>query len=703
MAKTHIARFGAVMAALLVLQLTLASRPALAAPGEVIADVATPEGAVLGKGIAFDGRYLYYTLYNGTVLYRIDVPPAGGPTSATGHAAFPITGAPSGINAISYDATRDAIWGAGGDGVSIYLLSKTTGTATLAFTVDPATDRPGNCKVGCSQEINGLAYDGVDDTIWYSPDATMRVYHYHSFADVDGTAVLVTETPYVDVDVPPNDMTPECGYDNNSGVAVGGDHLFLAGGGCRWLFEYTKTGTKLGYIQYSYGQQSPWELECDNVSYSVPVFWAKDGWDGHIRAIEQPAGTGCSYGGVANANPVNHLRVTAPASATAGQPFNVTVTAEDFQNRVVPRYGGTVHFATTDTSPSVALPSDSTLASGQGTFAVTLATAGTQSLTLSDAANSLQATVGVVINAAAASQLLLGASTATPTAGTSFGLTVVAQDPFGNVDTAYANTVHFTSTDRSTGVALPPDSTLASGRGTFSATLVRAGAQTITVSDAANLQSTVSVVINPAPASQLVLGASTATPTAGTSFAVTVVAQDPFGNVDTAYASTVRFTSTDRSTGVVLPPDSTLTNGRGTFNATLVRAGAQTITATGTAAASVNGSVGVTVQPAAAQTVSVQAPASTKMNQAFNITVTMKDRFGNVASGYRGTLRFSTTDISPLVRLPANYAFNAQDAGAHVFSVTLETPPSQTVTATDTVTASLTGTSADIAVGLPLP
>jgi hypothetical protein len=605
MASAKVARFGAVAAALFVAQLILGSRPAIAAPGDVIADVATPEGAVLGKGIAFDGRYLYYTHYNGTVLYRIDVPPAGGPTDATGQVAFPITGAPSGINALSYDATRDAIWAAGGDGVSIYLLSK-TGAATLAFGIDPATDRPDNCKVGCSQEINGLAYDAADDTIWYSPDATMRVYHYHSYADQSGTALLVDGTPYVDVDVPPNDMTPECGYDNNSGVAVGGDHLFLAGGGCRYLFEYTKTGTKLGYIQYAYGDQSPWELECDNLSYPVPVIWAKDGWDGHIRAIEQPPGGGCTYGGGPSPAPpppsaVHDLKVAAPATLTAGRPFSLTVTAETASGDPVATYTGSVHFAASD--PNAVLPQDSTLAGGQGTF---------------------------------------------------------------------------------------------------TATLFRAGAQALTVSDLPNhLSTTVAVSITSQPAVRLALSAPSGA-TAGSDFTFTVSARDQFDNVDTQYAGTVAFSSSDNGSGAALPPQAALANGQSVFRATLVTAGHQTIAANDTGNATIAGSAGIDVQPGAAAIMTLDAPGSAGVNQPFTVTVTLKDSFGNVATGYAGTVRFSTTDISPLAKMPPNYTFTAQDRGTRAFSVTLQTPPQQRITVTDVVNGSLTATSPPISVRLLL-
>ena len=65
-----------------------------------------------------------------------------------------------------------------------------------------------------------------------------------------------------------------------------------------------------------------------------------------------------------------------------------------------------------------------------------------------------------------------------------------------------------------------------------------------------------------------------------------------------------------------------------------------------------------------------------------------KDR--NVATGYRGTVHFATSDPVPAVVLPADYTFAAADGGTHQFSVTLWTPPSQTVSATDTVNASLT-------------
>ncbi|MGH2491166.1 MAG: hypothetical protein ACRDF9_06610 [Candidatus Limnocylindria bacterium] len=284
--------------ALVVVQTTLGqAQPAAAAPGDVVADVPTP-GATVGPSVGFDGSDLYYTDTAGFVLYRVDVPPAGGPSPATGYTEVgPITGAPSGITAIAYDASRDLFWAAGGDGLTIYTLTK-AGIATLVFRVDPATDRPGNCRLGCLTEVHGLAYDGTDDTIWYTPDKSLLIYHYRTSADADGTAILVPETPYVAIDIAPDDMGAQCGYSQSAGVAVAGASLLIGAAGCPWYFQYSKTGQKQAAIPFDFApsSQNPADLECDIVSYGVPVIWAKDLYDGHIRAFELPAGLTCSYG-----------------------------------------------------------------------------------------------------------------------------------------------------------------------------------------------------------------------------------------------------------------------------------------------------------------------------------------------------------------------------------------------------------------------
>jgi len=127
--------------------------------------------------------------------------------------------------------------------------------------------------------------------------------------------------------------------------------------------------------------------------------------------------------------------------------------------------------------------------------------------------------------------------------------------------------VHFTSSDPQ--ATLPADSTLTNGTGTFSATLRTAGSQTISARDTVNgsiAGTSNAIVVSPAAATHFSLGVP-ATATPGTAFTFTVTARDQFNNVATGYAGTVHFTSSD--TQATLPADSTLTNGVGTFEATL--------------------------------------------------------------------------------------------------------------------------------------
>ncbi len=138
----------------------------------------------------------------------------------------------------------------------------------------------------------------------------------------------------------------------------------------------------------------------------------------------------------------------------------------------------------------------------------------------------------------------------------------------------------------------------------------------------------------------------------------------------------------------MLPANSTLTNGTGTFSATLKTVGSQTITATDTVAASITGtSSSINVNSTVATHFSVIAPANDTAGTSFTFTVNALNASNSVAPGYSGTVHFSSTDAQAV--LPANSTLTN---GTGTFSATLKTAGSQTITATDTVTASITGT-----------
>src|SRR5947209_4760198 len=119
--------------------------------------------------------------------------------------------------------------------------------------------------------------------------------------------------------------------------------------------------------------------------------------------------------------------------------------------------------------------------------------------------------------------------------------------------------------------------------------------------------------------------------------------------------------------------------------------GRPSLTATDTATGTITGSQSsITINPAAAsRLVLSDFPSAITVLVAAPVTVTAQDPYGNTATGYSGTVHFSSSDI--LALLPANYTFVAADAGVHSFSVTLISIGTQSLTVTDTVIATITG------------
>ena len=89
----------------------------------------------------------------------------------------------------------------------------------------------------------------------------------------------------------------------------------------------------------------------------------------------------------------------------------------------------------------------------------------------------------------------------------------------------------------------------------------------------------------------------------------------------------------------------------------------------------------------------VSAPASATSGTAFSFTVTAQDQFSNTFTGYAGIVHFTSSDTAAV--LPANTTLTD---GVGTFPATLRTTGSRTITATDTVTAAITGTSGNITV-----
>ncbi len=167
---------------------------------------------------------------------------------------------------------------------------------------------------------------------------------------------------------------------------------------------------------------------------------------------------------------------------------------------------------------------------------------------------------------------------------------------------------------------------------------------------------------------------------------------DAYGNIATGYTGTLHFTSSDPH--AMLPANYMFTSadaGTHIFSATLKTAGPQSITAADTMASSLTTTqTGITINPAAASMLVITGPSSVPAGIAFSITVTAFDAYGNVATGYTGTVHFKSSDST--AKLPANYTFRASDKGTRIFTgLLLKKKGKQSITATDTLFNSITG------------
>jgi hypothetical protein len=88
----------------------------------------------------------------------------------------------------------------------------------------------------------------------------------------------------------------------------------------------------------------------------------------------------------------------------------------------------------------------------------------------------------------------------------------------------------------------------------------------------------------------------------------------------------------------------------------------------------------------------ITAPASVAAGTPFTITVRALAAGNGVDDLYTGTVTFTSSDGGAV--LPGNYTLTKRDLGVHTFTITLNStsPPARTITVTDTVKGTITGT-----------
>ncbi len=324
---------------------------------------------------------------------------------------------------------------------------------------------------------------------------------------------------------------------------------------------------------------------------------------------------------------------------------------------------------------------------------MTLKTAGTQTISVSDPVSGFSGSASTSVQAASSAGSFVVTGFAATTAGVAKSFTVQVKDLYGNLTNAYTGTVTFSSSDVQAGLPASYTFTAAdAGSHTFSATLKTAGLQSITVRDAANTTAVgtqLGISVTSAAAASLVVSGFPAT-VAGAAKSFTVTAKDAFGNTSSGFLGSITFASSDAK--AALPASYTFTAadaGVHVFSATLKTAGTQSLTARLSTGAFTASQSGIVVTAAAAATFTLSAPATATQGVGFKVTVTVRDAFGNTVTGYTGKVTLSSND--PKGGTPS-YSFSAKDAGVATLSYTLSTLGTQTLKVVDNANSALVAT-----------
>jgi hypothetical protein len=413
-----------------------------------------------------------------------------------------------------------------------------------------------------------------------------------------------------------------------------------------------------------------------------------------------------------------------PASVQDCANNTVVVIAKDGCDNTVGSYRGTVHFSSNDAR--AALPSDYTFTAsdnGMHTFYnVQLKTPGsgfyvrvndTAQTQITGEISPITVTLGPV------TKFEVKDVKSPFEAGTTSNVTVTAKNACDNTVTSYAGTIRFSTDDPNPNVSLPANYTFVpgdNGTKTFQngVKLITAGSRYVKVEQTDNpsisgQQSNINVTATTLHHLS-VSGLPSQFPACDTR-SVTVAAKDIYENTVTTYTGTVTFSSNDAQ--ATLPSNYTFVpgdQGQKVINGVILRTLGSNyyVKATDTSNSSITGQQSpIEVVPGNAKILVVdQITSPIVAGTPSSVRVTAYDQCGtgngNVAVNYRGTIHFTTSDPSthPDKKLPSDYTFQAADNGTHTFvnGVTLVTAGTQSVTATDTITPSITGSQTGIIV-----
>ena len=278
--KIYLTKYFLLLSFTVLFTVGISTQTVFAAPGDFVSKTTFDNGcaSTIGVGVAFDGTHLWYSCYaSSTDLYRAD------PLTGVVDKSYSIVG---GLGALAYDSANNVIYAGPGSGSN-------DPCSILEITLDASKEVTGssekftNSNV-CTSLDDGLAYDGTDNTFYYSKDVDTTIYH------ISATGADLDSFTWNGVG---------CG---NSGLAIGGNQLFEGSNGCShvWVVDKVSKAAIFDFATDVVPGDSNFrdeDLECDTTTFSssgLQVMWSMEAYEPRRAVAFEIQPNTCGEGGL---------------------------------------------------------------------------------------------------------------------------------------------------------------------------------------------------------------------------------------------------------------------------------------------------------------------------------------------------------------------------------------------------------------------
>jgi hypothetical protein len=374
-----------------------------------------------------------------------------------------------------------------------------------------------------------------------------------------------------------------------------------------------------------------------------------------------------------------------PSSVIAGDSFGLTIWAEDASDDLVPSYFGDVSVALAN-GPDGSNLSGRLIVTAQGGVAtftgLSLNESGIDTFLVTSSPLASATTAALSVTPGPVAQLVVTTPPPlTTTAGVAFGLAVSAEDTYGNVETSFYGNITIGLVASTVALSGALTATASQGVATFEGLVLDAAGNgyNLQATDGTLTATTSAMSVTPAAATRLVVTAPPpATLTAGSSFGLTVSAEDPFGNLATSFDDNVSVGLASGPSGSALSGTTNVVAQQGiaSFSGLALDTIGTDFTfqvESGTLSVTIDNGMSVTPGPATKLAVTTEPPGSSTAGSSFGLTVSIEDAFGNVSTTYSGSVTVGLVAATAGVVLGGTTAVPAVNGVAAFTGLTINT------------------------------